>query len=68
MQPQALTVIFKGYCRSSRINCGIAKSLAQARACKGFLASDLAIPQVILEQVQLPYYYIPATSLLEYYT
>ncbi len=31
-----------------RINCGMAKSLAQARAC----ASDLAIPQLIIELVQ----------------
>ncbi len=30
----------------------MAKSLAQARACEGLLASDLAIPQLILEQVQ----------------
>ena len=26
-------IIVKGYCMSSRINCGMAKSLAQARAC-----------------------------------
>ncbi len=45
--------IFKGYCTSSRINCGMAKSLAQARACEGLLAGDLAlIPQLILELVQ----------------
>ncbi len=44
--------IFKGYCMSSRINCGMAKSLAQARACEGLLASDLAIPQLILELMQ----------------
>ena len=42
-------IIFKGYCT---INCGMAKSLAQARACEGHLASDLAIPQLILEWVQ----------------
>ncbi len=45
-------VIFKGYCTSSRINCGMAKSLAQARACERLLAGDLAIPQLILELVQ----------------
>ncbi len=44
--------IFKGYCTSSRINCGMAKSLALARACEGLLADDLAIPQLILELVQ----------------
>ena len=49
--------IIKGYCMSSRINCGMTKSLAQARAsqaraCEGLLVSDLAIPQLILEQVQ----------------
>ncbi len=30
----------------------MAKSLEQARACEGLLAGDLAIPQLILEQVQ----------------
>ncbi len=44
--------IFKGYCTSSWINSGMAKSLVQAWACEGLLASDLAIPQLILEQVQ----------------
>ena len=44
--------VIKGYCTSSKINCGIAKSLPQARACEGFFASDLAMPQLILEQVQ----------------
>ncbi len=38
----------------------MAKSLAQPELAK---ASDLAIPQIILEQVQYAYYYIPATSL-----
>ncbi len=56
---QLYVLIFKGYCTSSRINCDMAKSL--------LLASALAIPQLILEQVQEPYYYIPATSLLEHY-
>ncbi len=45
--------MIKGYCTSLRINCGMAKLLAQARACEGLLASDLAIPQLIFEQVQI---------------
>ncbi len=47
-----LCKIFKGYCTSSKFNCGMAKSLAQARACEGLLAGDLTLPQLILEQVQ----------------
>ncbi len=47
-----MEVMFKGYCTISRLDYGIAKSLAQARACKGLLASYLAIPQLSLEQVQ----------------
>ncbi len=32
--------IIKGYCTSSRINCGMAKSLVLARACEGLLAGE----------------------------
>ncbi len=46
-------VIIKGYCNHSWINCDMAKSLAQARACEGLLASDLAISQLIHERVWL---------------
>ena len=35
-------LMIKGYCTSSWINCGMAKSLALARACEGLLTSDLA--------------------------
>ncbi len=48
----AALMIIKGYCTSSRNNCGMAKSLAHARAYEGLLASDLVIPQLILDQVQ----------------
>ncbi len=44
--------IIKGYCTISWINCGMAKSLAPARACEGLLTSDLAIPQLIHELMQ----------------
>ncbi len=44
--------VLKGYCTRSRINCGMAKLLAHSRACEGLLASDLAIPQLILERVK----------------
>ncbi len=47
-----LRVLVKGYCTSSWINCGMTKSLVQARACEGLLVGDLAIPQLILERVQ----------------
>ncbi len=45
-------VAIRGYCTSSRINCDMAKSLAQDQACDGLLASDLAMSQLILQQVQ----------------
>ncbi len=50
---QIYSPVIKGYCTSSRINCDMAKSLASS----GLLVSDLAIPELILEQVQYPYYY-----------
>ena len=52
LQSQSFVLVLKGYCMSSWINCGMAKSLPPAQACEGLLASDLAIPQLIYERVQ----------------